>query len=185
MYAEQLTAFQTCLEGLEITDAAGAPLDRDQGLALAGGLIGGAPGLVYCVGNGGSAALAAHAANDLVNSARRRAVVLHDPALLTCMANDRGYDQGYAGSLAVMARPGDVLLAISSSGNSANILAAAATVRQAGGQVVTLTGFGADNRLRRLGDVNLWLDAGDYGLVESGHLFLIHLLSRAAARETT
>lgn len=134
-------------------------------------------GSVYVIGNGGSAGVASHAVIDLVNVAKLRAFTLHEPALLTCMANDYGYEQAFARLLAQMAKPGDVLIAISSSGNSANIRNAATQMTDSGGAVITLSGFAADNPLRSLGDINIWLDSRDYGLVEIGHQFILHNMS--------
>ena len=138
---------------------------------------------VYVIGNGGSAAIAAHMVNDLVNVAHIRAATLHDSSLLTCMANDYGYENAYANVLARMALPGDVLIAISSSGKSMNIRNAAAQVWGKGGTVITLSGFAADNPLRGLGDLNIWLDSGDYGMVEVGHQFVLHNISDRFACE--
>lgn len=132
---------------------------------------------VYVIGNGGSAAVAGHLVNDLVKVGRVRAFTLHDSSLLTCLANDYGYDNAYAQALAQMALPGDVLIAISSSGRSMNIRNAAAQLWGKGGTVITLSGFAADNPLRTLGDLNVWVDSSDYGMVEVGHQFILHHLS--------
>lgn len=132
---------------------------------------------VYVIGNGGSAAVASHAVIDLVNVAKMRAFTLHEPSVLTCIVNDYGYEVAYSKLLAHMARPGDVLIAISSSGKSQNIRNATQQVMDNGGKVITLSGFASDNPLRPMGTVNIWLDASDYGLVEIGHQFLLHNLS--------
>ncbi|MCS6292735.1 MAG: SIS domain-containing protein [Nitrospira sp.] len=129
---------------------------------------------VYVIGNGGSAAVASHTVNDFLNVAKLRAFTLHDSSLLTCMANDYGYENAFARILAQVGKPHDVLIAISSSGNSKNIRNAAAQATASGMFVITLTGFAGDNPLRSLGDVNLWLDARNYGQVEIGHQFLLH-----------
>lgn len=134
-------------------------------------------GSVYVIGNGGSAAVASHAVIDLINVAKLRAFTLHEPSVLTCIVNDYGYENAYSRLLAHMARPEDVLIAISSSGRSKNICNAAAQVVNNGGSVITLSGFMHDNPLRSLGDVNIWLDATDYGLVEIGHQFILHNMS--------
>lgn len=134
-------------------------------------------GSVYVIGNGGSAGVASHAVIDLVNVAKLRAFTLHEPALLTCMANDYGYEQAFARMLAQIAKPGDALIAISSSGNSGNIRNAAIQMTDSGGTVITLSGFAGDNPLRSLGDINIWLDSNDYGLVEIGHQFILHNMS--------
>jgi D-sedoheptulose 7-phosphate isomerase len=141
-------------------------------------------GRLYIIGNGGSSAIAAHAVNDFVNMTRINAHTLHDPALLTCMANDYGYENAYARILGRFSYPEDVLIAISSSGRSENIRNAAAIFGAAGGMVVTLTGFGGGNPLRSMGGVNFWLDASDYGIVEIGHQFILHNLADRLAAET-
>ena len=131
-------------------------------------------GSLYLVGNGGSAAVASHSVTDFLNVGRLRATTIHDSSLMTCMANDYGYENAFARILSVLAQPGDALIAISSSGKSPNIRNAAAKVREMGGAVVTLSGFAPDNPLRVLGNFNIWLDARDYGMVEIGHQFVLH-----------
>lgn len=131
-------------------------------------------GSLYLVGNGGSAAVASHSVTDFVNVAQLRATTLHDSSLITCMANDYGYENAFARILSTFARPKDVLIAISSSGKSPNIRNAATKVRELGGSVITLSGFAPDNPLRALGNFNIWLDSRDYGMVEIGHQFVLH-----------
>jgi D-sedoheptulose 7-phosphate isomerase len=129
---------------------------------------------VYLIGNGGSAGIASHALTDFLNVCRLRAFTLHDSSLITCMANDFGYENAYARILSTVIRPGDTLIAISSSGKSANICNAAKMATEMGGVVVTLSGFHPENPLRQLGDINVWLDSSDYGMVEIGHSFVLH-----------
>jgi D-sedoheptulose 7-phosphate isomerase len=130
-------------------------------------------GSLYLAGNGGSAAVASHSATDFVNAGKLRAMTLHEASLITCMTNDFGYEDAFARILSAYARPADVLIAISSSGNSLNIRNAAARVRELGGAVITLSGFAPGNPLRALGDINIWVDSRDYGLVELGHQFML------------
>ncbi len=132
---------------------------------------------LYIIGNGGSAAVASHALVDFVNVAKINAQVLHESSLLTCMANDFGYENAYARVLSDFIRSRDMLIAISSSGNSKNICNAAQVAKSKGARVITLTGFNAKNPLSRLGDYNFWLDSSDYGYVEVGHQFILHNLS--------
>jgi len=134
-------------------------------------------GRLYLVGNGGSAAVASHAVTDFLNVASLRATTLHDPPLLSCMANDYGYEAAFAKILSTVAARGDMLIGISSSGRSKNIRNAASKMRAVGGTVITLSGFDQDNDLRQLGDVNVWLDSHDYGFVEIGHQFVLHNLA--------
>lgn len=132
---------------------------------------------LYLVGNGGSAGVAGHAVTDFFNVAKLRAITLHESSLLTCMANDFGYENAFARMLAQMVNPGDVVIAISSSGKSMNIRNAAMQAAQNGGMVVTLSGFARDNPLRSMGEINFWLDSCSYGLVEIGHQFILHNIS--------
>lgn len=172
--------FAALLASCEITGKDGASSGIEPGMNAALQMLAkvrGNGGSVYVIGNGGSAAVASHAVIDLVNVAKLRAFTLHEPSVLTCIVNDYGYENAYSRLLAHMARPGDVLIAISSSGRSANIRNAATQVAGNGGSVITLSGFLHDNPLRSLGDVNIWLDASDYGLVEVGHQFILHNLS--------
>lgn len=138
---------------------------------------------VYLVGNGGSAAVASHIITDFVNVCQLRAFTLHDSALITCMSNDFGYDQAFKRILNTCVLENDILIAISSSGKSANICNAAKMAKSLGGTVVTLSGFHHDNMLRKLGHLNFWLDSNDYGMVEVGHLFLLHNLADRIACE--
>lgn len=138
---------------------------------------------IYLVGNGGSAAVASHALTDFVNVARLRAFILHESSLITCMSNDFGYDQAFKRIVNTVFRENDILIAISSSGKSLNICNAAKMAKALGGYVITLSGFLADNPLRKLGDLNFWLNSTDYGLVEIGHLFLLHNLADRCAHK--
>lgn len=129
---------------------------------------------LYIVGNGGSAGVAAHAVTDFFNIGKIRATTLHESSLLTCMANDFGYENAFARMLTQLLNPGDIVIAISSSGNSMNIRNAVSKAIQMNAYVVTFTGFSSDNPLRYLGHTNIWLDSNDYGFVEVGHQFILH-----------
>ena len=131
---------------------------------------------IHFVGNGGSAAIASHMANDFSKNGGMRARAHNDASALTCLANDYSYDEVFARQLAMHARPGDLVIAISSSGRSANILNAVGAAREAGCRIVTLSGFGADNPLRATGDLNAWVPAAEYGFVEIAHLALCHAI---------
>lgn len=134
-------------------------------------------GTIYMIGNGGSSAVVSHILTDFINVCKLRAAVLNDPALITCMSNDFGYENAYQQVISTVFRQHDILIAVSSSGKSPNICNAAKAVKKQGGTVITFSGFQNDNPLRQLGDLNFWLDCADYGLVEIGHLFLLHNLA--------
>ena len=128
------------------------------------------------VGNGGSSAIASHMATDYSKNGDVRALALNDSAMLTCLGNDLGYDRVFAKQIELHARAGDLVVAISSSGRSANILNAVKAARAAGCAVVTLSGFSAENPLRRLGDINFFINSDRYGFVEIGHLTICHAI---------
>jgi D-sedoheptulose 7-phosphate isomerase len=128
------------------------------------------------IGNGGSAAIASHMATDYSKNGDIRSLALNDSSMLTCLGNDLGYDQVFAKQIEMHARPGDVVIAISSSGRSANILNAVKAARAAKSAVVTFSGFAADNPLRSLGDINFYIASDRYGFVEIGHLTICHAI---------
>ena len=105
-----------------------------------------------------------------------RAMAMNDGAALTCLSNDLGYENVFAKQLEMHAREGDLLVAISSSGSSENILRAVGAARDRGCAVITLSGFSSNNPLRQLGDLNLYVPSGEYGFVEVTHLSLCHAM---------
>lgn len=133
-------------------------------------------GIVYVIGNGGSAGIASHFSNDLMKALQVPSQTFYDSNLLTCLANDIGYQNIFSYPLEQMLKSQDLLVAISSSGKSPNILNAAETVRSRGASLMTLTGFNASNPLRSMGNLNFWIDRKDYGLVETAHFFLLHTM---------
>ena len=126
------------------------------------------------IGNGGSAGIAGHLAIDFSKNGNLRALAFNDPMALTCVGNDLGYHNVFARQIEIHARPGDLLVAISSSGQSPNILAAIAAARARDCRIATYSGFSPDNELRRSGDMNFYVRADEYGFVEISHLALCH-----------
>lgn len=124
---------------------------------------------VILAGNGASAVIASHVAVDLTKGAGIRAVNFNEADLITCFGNDYGYEHWIARAIEFYADPGDVAILISSSGRSPNVLNAAMCARARGLGVVTLSGFDADNPLRALGDLNLWVNSHRYNIVETTH----------------
>ena len=165
---------------IQVTTGEDRTLSLDEGADLAVGLIGAVRekgGKVISLGNGGSAAIASHLHNDLSASAGIKALAFTDAPLLTALANDYGYASVFTRPLELWAERGDLVVAVSSSGRSENILAAVRLAKKKGLEAVTLTGFDPDNPLRGLGGVNFWADSHDYGLVETAHQALAHYLS--------
>jgi D-sedoheptulose 7-phosphate isomerase len=165
---------------LEVRNAAGGILSLDDGARAALDLIHSTQarqGKAMVVGNGGSAAIASHMQNDLCKSLGMRALVFTEQPLLTALANDDGYPSAYPSLVKLWAVPGDLLIAISSSGRSENIVRSARAARAAGCRIITLSGFAADNPLRQMGDVNFYAPSGEYGPVEVVHAALAQFMT--------
>ena len=124
---------------------------------------------VILVGNGGSAAMASHVSVDLTKMCKIRAINFNEADLLTCFSNDYGYENWVEKALSFHADNGDLVICISSSGQSKNIINGAKFAKKNGCKVVTLTGFNNNNKVRKIGHVNLWLDSKNYNLVEMTH----------------
>ncbi len=133
---------------------------------------------MYFIGNGASSSMSSHFATDFAKNGGIPSFSLNEGSLLTCFSNDFSYETAYAEMLKRFMRPADMLVAISSSGSSRNIITAVAAAREHvhGAVIVTFSGFRKDNPLRRAGDFNLYLANDDYGFVESGHAYYLHLL---------
>lgn len=124
-------------------------------------------------GNGASASISSHAATDFTQHAKVRTICFNDHNLITCFANDYGYEHWVARALEAYADQGDVVVLISSSGRSFNIVNAAKYARANSLRVVTFSGFLPDNPLRQLGELNLWVDSSVYNVVEATHLMWV------------
>lgn len=147
-------------------------------------LVGARGHKVILAGNGASAAIASHVAVDLTKTAGVRAITFNEADLITCLSNDYGYEHWIARAIELYGDVGDVAVLISSSGRSPNVLNAATRARRQGLEVVTLSGFDADNPLRSLGDLNLWVDSKTYNVVETTHQsWLLATVDRIVAAE--
>jgi len=138
---------------------------------------------VMLIGNGGSAAIVSHFHNDLSKAVGVRTLVFNELPLMTALANDEGYARVFDRPIAMWADPGDMLIAISSSGSSENIVRGATGALAAGATLITLSGFQSNNPLRALGQVNFYIPSDHYGMVEQVHSVLTHYFSDAAALE--
>lgn len=126
-------------------------------------------GKVIIVGNGGSAAIASHAAIDFTKAANIRAVTFNESSLLTCLSNDYGYERWVEKAIGYYANDNDMVILISSSGQSDNIVNGAQKARDIGLPLITLSGFLSNNPLRQMGDINLWVDSSKYNIIETVH----------------
>ena len=168
---------------IDVVDAEGVEYELDAGAALAVKMILSVRSRgdkVMIIGNGGSEAIAGHLQTDLCNAVGVRAITFNAPGMLTALSNDHGYGCVFERPIQLWANPGDLLLAISSSGQSENILRAVEAARKRGCGVITLSGFQADNPLRRAGDVNVYVPSETYGFVEVAHTAFAHFLADRA-----
>ncbi len=129
---------------------------------------------IYLIGNGASASMASHFAADLAKNAHLHTEVFTDLSLITAISNDIGYEWSFSEPLQRRAEKGDMLVAISSSGNSKNILCAAEVARKIGLKVITLSAMSAQNPLRSSGNLNIYIPAVTYGYAETSHAAILH-----------
>ena len=172
-----LTRFQEIVEACQVTQGDGSTISLPEALqkaVLKLQDIDRKKLSVLLVGNGGSAAIASHQAVDLWKNGGIKAVAFNDASLLTCIGNDYGYENVFAKPIEMFAKPGDLLIAVSSSGKSANIIKAVESAKKMGCSTITFSGFSPVNPLLKLGDLNFFLPSDSYGIVEVGHLLLIH-----------
>ena len=137
---------------------------------------------IYVAGNGGSASTASQMGCDMAKNTLNgldrplRVISLTDNvAFLTALANDQGYEDAFAGQLAPLVERDDVLIAVSASGNSPNVIKAALVARKAGAKIISFTGFDG-GKLLALGDAKVHVPVRDYGIAEDAHLIINHVL---------
>jgi D-sedoheptulose 7-phosphate isomerase len=131
---------------------------------------------IFFLGNGGSNSISSHMMEDYGKIGGFQTFAFSDAALITCYANDYGYENAMAEWLKLHFQQGDLLIATSSSGESKNIVNAATVARAKGGKLVTLSGFGENNTLSKMGDVNFYLNVRNYGMVECFHQVILHVI---------
>lgn len=128
---------------------------------------------VFFIGNGGSSAIASHMTADYMKNGGMNTYSLYDNAVTTCMGNDYGYEYIFSKPMEFLVRENDLVVIISSSGNSKNIINAINVARQEGAKIITFTGFRADNKAKQLGDINVYVPCEKYGIVESIHNLIL------------
>lgn len=131
---------------------------------------------IFFIGNGGSNSICSHLMEDFAKVLKYESFAFTDPALITCFSNDYGYDKAMVEWLKVYYKPNDILIAISSSGNSANINNAVDYANTVNKNVITLSGFKNDNKLVNKGKINFYLNASSYGIVECYHQTILHTI---------
>ena len=130
---------------------------------------------IIIIGNGGSNAISSHISQDYTKELDKKATCLSDPSRLTCYINDYGRDQAYAEFLKDFAEKDTLVILISSSGNSMNIVNAAVYCELNRINYIALSGFNKDNKLNNLNSkLKFWVDSSDYGIVECTHQAFLH-----------
>ncbi len=137
---------------------------------------------IIIVGNGGSAAIASHFSVDITKNGNIRCINFNESDLLTCFANDYGYENWVKQALNFYSDIGDLVILISSSGNSMNMLNAAKYLKNKKNSLITFTGFGKKNKLSKCGKINFIVDSKNYNHIENTHqywlLTVVDLLSK-------
>lgn len=128
------------------------------------------------IGNGGSAAICSHMAIDFMNAGKVRAIDFNSGSLITCLANDYGFENFFAKAIEIHGRQNDIIFAISSSGRSQDILHGVIMGKKLGCRIVTLSGFNENNPLSLMGDVNIHVPISKYGEVEVAHTLILQFL---------
>jgi len=164
---------------LKVTDQDGNDIGPDKAFSLSVTLfrsLEGSKNKMMFIGNGGSAGIASHQSTDYSKNGRIRAMAFNDASLLTCLSNDFGYEKIFEEAVRIHAESGDILIAISSSGESPNIINGAKKAIELGCHVITLSGFKDANPLRKMGHINYYVPSTSYGYVEISHIAILHSL---------
>ena len=167
----------------EVTDHRGEPLSLEQGVERAVQTIlevRFTSHKVMLTGNGGSAAIVSHVQNELCKAIGVQAMVFTEQPLLTALANDDGYGSVFEQPVNLWAQTGDLLMTVSSSGRSENILRGSKAALGKDCNLITLSGFSPDNPLRKMGHLNFYVPSSAYGFVEISHAALTHLITDRA-----
>ncbi len=177
MYKDYLDKLVQCLHETQVYKQDGVPFDdyeqAMQGLMDIFSKTKARGGRVFFIGNGGSAAIASHMTADFMKNGGMKTYSLYDNSVTTCMGNDYGYEYVFSRPLELLADKEDLLAAISSSGNSQNIVNAIQTAQQKGLNIVTFSGFKKDNRIINMGSYNVHVPVEHYGIVESIHNLIL------------
>ena len=127
---------------------------------------------ILIFGNGGSASIASHFSVDLTKNAKIRCINCNEADLITCFSNDFGYERWMEMAINYFGDKKDILIVISSSGKSKNIIKACiAAKRKSFSKIITFTGHSIKNPVKKLGNINLWVNSKAYNQIENIHQF--------------
>ena len=174
------------IQSIRMSDSEGNPIETFEGIKNVAQLILSESQkgrkLIF-IGNGASASISSHMSTDYWKNGGVRAIAFNDSSLLTCVSNDYGYKHVFEKPIEMFADKGDLLMAISSSGQSENILRGVKAAISAGCKVITFSGFKDDNPLRQMGDYNFYSGSSLYGPVEITHLSICHCICDLIIKE--
>ena len=171
-------AYFCALAETQVTDITGNVVEQQQALEQLSALsneVSCSGKKQYFIGNGASMAFSDHMAIDWSKNGQVPTHSFSNTALLTALGNDLGVKELFAFAISTYAGEGDLLVAISSSGNSPNILKAIKAAQQRHMHIVTFSGLKSDNKVRQMGDLNFYVPAKTYGVVECAHQLLLHM----------
>ena len=176
-WAENTLHISRCMKALSVLDKSGREIGPES--AFEGWLkqtrrLRRSKKTIYLIGNGASASMASHMAADLAKNALVRTETFTDLSLITAIANDVGYENVFSEPLKWKMTTGDMLVAISSSGYSRNVLSACEMALSLGGYLVSLSAMEPDNPLRSFGHLNYYVPAENYGAAETCHAGILH-----------
>jgi D-sedoheptulose 7-phosphate isomerase len=166
-------------QGIQITDLNNNTIESQEAMDCAVDIVNSTKssgGRIFFIGNGGSAGISTHMATDWLKNGGFTTLCFNEGSLLTCLGNDLGFENVFSTPVSRHVRVGDVLVAISSSGESKNIIQAVDCAIEKNAFVITLSGFSPSNSLRRKGSINFYVPNNLYGFVEIAHLSICHAI---------
>jgi len=178
-YNDYLNLINKGLREVVVTDNNGKLLSTNDGLDIWANighrLKDYKDGVMYFCGNGASASMAEHMSHDWFQNGLVNTVTCSELAHVTAISNDLGYEDVFSFRIGRVVTAKDILIGISSSGNSTNIVKAVEVAKAKGAFIITYTGKNEDNKLRHMGDLNFYVPLKTYGEVESAHAMLLHM----------
>jgi D-sedoheptulose 7-phosphate isomerase len=177
-YQEYINNVKTALDQVKVTDYNGKEYNINQAFDIwatkAKEIRDNLNGLLFFCGNGASASMAEHMSHDWFQNAKVNTTTNAETAHITAISNDLSYEDVFSYRIERILSEKDMLIGISSSGNSPNIVKAIVAGRKKGAFIITVSGKEKDNQIRQMGHLNFHVELGTYGLVESAHAVLIH-----------
>jgi len=177
IWKEHILHLKEILSKISFSNSKGRQIQQDEGFkkwVRHSGEIRKEKKIIFLIGNGASASMASHFAADLGKNAQIHTQVFSDLSLITAISNDLGFENVFSEPLKRRGGKGDMLVAISSSGKSPNIIKAVELANSMEIITVTLSGMSPENPLRKLGTTNIYVPGNTYGLVETAHATILH-----------